>query len=276
MPKNFMKNFFVLEGLLFLVTQFLGLYIGWKLYQYPEVKEIVERQTYSWWQFLIAFAIGTLVILFFIKYVKSRLIFGGFYYVLLFLGCMAFFDAFALGYLSAILALAVCLLRRFLPSVLTHNMAMILAIAGMSSYFGLSFLPWQIILMLIILSVYDFIAVFKTKHMVAMFKKMMEQGAIFSLIIPSNLIGFLAGMKTAKPGENFIFLGTGDLAFPIIFAVSALRDGLLSSVLIIIGALFGVMAINLYFYFKKERRAFPALPPISIGCIVGYLISLIL
>jgi len=262
------------EGLLFLITQFLGLYLGWRLFQVEEIKELVAKQSYSLWQFLIAFFVGTVVVLLVIKYAKSRIIFSSFFYVLLFLGCLAFFDVFALGYLGLGLALIIVLLRRFMPSVLTHNIAIILAISGISSYIGLSFLPGQIIIMLVILSVYDFIAVFKTKHMVLMFKKMMENGANLSIIVPNKLVGLLAGIDKAKPGEDFMFLGTGDLAFPIIFAVSVLRDGFLSSALVIVGALLGVIAINIYFYFKKERIAFPALPPITIGCIIGYLASL--
>lgn len=163
-----------------------------------------------------------------------------------------------------------------MPSVLTHNLAIVLAISGISSYIGLSFSPLQIIIMLIILSIYDFIAVFKTKHMIVMFKKMMENGANLAIIVPNRLVGFLAGMDKAKPNDDFIFLGTGDLVFPIIFAVSALRISLLSSIMIIGGALLGVMAINVYFMIKKERRAFPALPPITIGSVLGYLISLFL
>ncbi|MFA6296675.1 MAG: presenilin family intramembrane aspartyl protease [Patescibacteria group bacterium] len=271
---KFSKTFFIYEAVLFLITQFLGLYLGWRLFQIEEVKELVAKQSYSLWQFLIAFAVGTVVVLFVIKYAKSRIIFSGFFYILIFLGCVAFFDVFALGYLGLGLALLVVILRRFMPSVLTHNLAIILAISGISSYIGLSFLPLQIIIMLVILSIYDFIAVFKTKHMVLMFKKMMENGANLSIIVPNKLIGFLAGMDKAKPGQDFIFLGTGDLAFPIIFAVSVLRNSLLSSILVIAGALLGVMAINIYFYFKKERTAFPALPPITIGCIIGYLVSL--
>lgn len=272
---KFSKTFFIYEAVLFLITQFLGLYLGWRLFQIEEVKELVAKQSYSMWQFLIAFLVGTVVVLLIIKYAKSRMIFSGFFYILIFLGCVAFFDVFALGYLGLGLALIVVLLRRFMPSVLTHNLSIILAISGISSYIGLSFLPLQIIIMLVVLSVYDFIAVFKTKHMILMFKKMMENGANLAIIVPNKLVGFLAGLDKARPGEDFIFLGTGDLAFPIIFAVSVLRNSLLSSVLIIIGALIGVMAINLYFYFKKERRAFPALPPISVGMIVGYLVSLL-
>ncbi len=272
---KFSKNFFIYEAVLFLVTQFLGLYLGWRLFQIEEIKELVAKQSYSLWQFLIAFFVGTVVVLLIIKYAKSRIIFSGFFYVLLFLGCLAFFDVFTLGYLGLGLALIVVLLRRFMPSVLTHNLAIILAISGISSYIGLSFLPLQIIIMLVILSIYDFIAVFKTKHMVVMFKKMMENGANLTIIVPNRLVGFLSGIDKIKPGGDFMFLGTGDLAFPIIFAVSVLRDNVISSILIIIGALLGVLAINIYFYFIKERRAFPALPSITIGCIIGYLVSLI-
>lgn len=272
---KFSKTFFLTESLLFLIAQFLGLYVGWRLFQIAEIREIIEKQSYSWWQFLILFLFGTVLVLLFIKFVKSKIVFGGFFYLLIFLGCVMFFDIFELGLIGMGLALIIVLLRRFLPSVLIHNLAIILAICGMGAYFGLSFNPWQIIIILIFLSVYDFIAVFKTKHMVKMFRKLAEKGAAFAIIAPNKWRGFLIGLAKVQPGAEFIYLGTGDLVFPIIFAVSALRDGLLSSVLIIIGALLGVLVINFYFYFKKERKAFPALPPIAAGSIIGYLISLL-
>ncbi len=272
---KFSKTFFITESLLFLVAQFLGLWVGWRLFQIAEIREVIEQQSYSWWQFLIFFLFGTAVVLLFIKFVKSKIVFGGFFYILVFLGCSMFFDAFGLGLIGLGLALVVVLLRRFLPSVLTHNLAIILTICGMGAYFGLSFGPWEIIIILVLLSIYDFIAVFKTKHMVKMFRKMAEKGAVFAIIAPNKWRGFLVGLAKVQPGAEFIYLGTGDLVFPIIFAVSALRNGLLSSVLIIIGALLGVLSINFYFYFKKEKKAFPALPPITVGCVIGYLVSLL-
>jgi len=271
---KFSKTFFLTESLLFLVSQILGLYVGWRLYQIVEIREAIEEQSYSLWQFLLFFLIGTAVVLLFIKFVKSKAMFGGLFYFLIFLGCMMFFDAFGLGLVSIGLALIIVLLRRFFASVLTHDLAIVLSVAGMGAYFGLSFGPLEIIIILVALSIYDYIAVFKTKHMVQMFKKMADKGAAFAIIAPSKWKGFVSGVSDVKPGVDFIYLGTGDLAFPLIFAVSALRDGLLRSVLIIIGALFGVLAINFYFYFRA-RKAFPALPPIAFGSIIGYLISLI-
>lgn len=272
---KFNRGFFLIESLLFLAAQVLGLYSGWKLFQITEIKEIIEKQSLEWWQFVLFFLIGTGIVLLFIRFIKSRIIFSGFFYLLIFLGCLMFFDSFSLGYLGIGLAVIVILLRKFFASVLTHNLAVILSICGLGAYLGLSFRPWEVVIILVLLSIYDFIAVFKTKHMVRMFKKMADKGAAFAIIAPSKWGGFTAGVSDVKPGGEFMFLGTGDLAFPLVFAVSALRDGMLSSVLIIFGALLGVLAINLFFYIKKTRMAVPALPPIAVGCLIGYLISLL-
>lgn len=269
------QGFFIFESILFLATQFLGLFAGFRLHSIEEIRKAIEAQPISIGKFLISFFIGTAILFLLLKLVKKRLIFQGFFYFVLFFGCLVFFDTFLPFFLTVLISAVIVAFRFYFPSVITQNLVIIFSIAGISAYLGLGLSVFQVIILLLILSIYDIIAVYKTRHMIEMFKTLAESGAVFSLIIPDRWANFLAGIKKVTPGSHFLFLGTGDLAFPIVFSISALKAGLLSSIFIIFGAFLGLGLINLFFYISKKRMPVAALPPIALGAIVGYLISLI-
>ena len=89
-----------------------------------------------------------------------------------------------------------------LKSVIIHNAGIILGIAGIGSLLGLAISPGTAVIIMIILSFYDIVAVYTTKHMVKMAKVMMESGAIFGFIIffrrdllwQSLMSGFMVGL----------------------------------------------------------------------------------
>lgn len=271
-------TFFIIEGVVFLSAQFLGLYIASRIYEVVEVQEMLAEQSVSIVNFLIIFFIGTAALFILTKIIKRKGIFGFLFYLMIFFGSLIFFDSFLPIYLTLLLAITVPLLRYFLPNILTQNIAIVISIIGASVYLGLGLSSLQVIILLVVLSVYDFIAVHKTGHMVSMFKNLASKGALFSLVIPSKFKNLGAKIKTKeiKSSGEFMFLGTGDIAFPLIFAVSLLKENIWSSFFIIGGAFLGVNLIYFYFLITKKRKAVAALPPIAFGSIIGYLISLLL
>jgi presenilin-like A22 family membrane protease len=163
------------------------------------------------------------------------------------------------------------------PIVLNQNLLIIFSLAGIGASLGLGLKPEAVILILIILSIYDFIAVYKTKHMVKIAKDMIEAGTILGLVFPFEPLGFLKSTKEIKPGEGkFLVLGGGDVAFPLIFSVSLLKFGILKPFIVALFSLLGLFANFLIFIFQKERKAIPALPLISLFSIIGYFVISIL
>ena len=142
-------------------------------------------------------------------------------------------------------------------------------------HFGLSLSIEAAIIILAILSCYDIISVYKIGHMVKMFKGVAKTGAIFSLILPEKFSGFKMKIKDVTPGEGFLYLGGGDLAFPAILMVSALSHSTTSSIAIAIGATFGLSVTHFLFVTQKSRKPMPALPPIALGSILGFLVSML-
>ncbi|MFH1787859.1 MAG: presenilin family intramembrane aspartyl protease [Candidatus Altiarchaeota archaeon] len=141
------------------------------------------------------------------------------------------------------------------------NLTLVFTIAGIGGFLGASLAVFPALLLILILSAYDLIAVFGTKHMVTLATK--AKGKIpFMFLIP---------VKDRQLG-----LGTGDLTIPLVFTVSVLRDYTLAhATLTSLGGLAG-LTILFNHALKKEGTPLPALPPITIGLFLGYMTSLIL
>lgn len=284
---EFMKNkiadlklgFLLNELILFAAVQVAGLYCGYRLFQ--TMKGISDAATFSddnpfiSFSFLVGFLVATALYFFFIKKVKRKMPFHIFFSFLLFYGSLLAFRTFLSETGAFIGAFSAVLLRYRIKNILVHNISLMLAVIGLGTVLGIGIAPWQVALILAVLSVYDYVAVYKTKHMVTMFRGLMEKGIIMAMIIPSDPRSLFSEAGKARPGESFVFLGSGDLAFPMIFSISALIRGIHSSVMIIAGAALGMAALHFYLAARKDHKPAPALPPIAGGAILGYLLSLL-
>jgi len=164
----------------------------------------------------------------------------------------------------------------YFRNVLFHDILMIFAIAGISVPLGLSLTPRSMIFLLLIFSIYDYIAVYKTKHMQKMAKTMMKEGVITAFFIPEKIKDLFLKTKEVKPQQGVLILGGGDIAFPLLFTISALPVNYLMALLIAIFSLLGIIFSNFLFLFQKERKPMPALPPISLFAILGYIIAVLI
>jgi presenilin-like A22 family membrane protease len=161
----------------------------------------------------------------------------------------------------AIVAAAVITLLKFKETdIVTHNLGEILLYGGIVALFVPMLNLFAVTLLLIIMSVYDFIAVFITKHMVSL-AKMQESLGIFSGIIVVNK-------------DEVAILGGGDIAFTMLFASVVLRDfGSMPALLAVYGAALGILALIII---GEKKKFYPAMPFVTIGCLLGYGLSMII
>lgn len=225
-------------------------------------------------EFIIIFFFATALLLLLIRFLKGRFFFE-FIFSLAIFGGLWFLAILVLPLdLAVIVASGLTLARIFIPLVFVQNFVMIFGIAGVASAIGAP-TPWQTILaILLILSIYDIIAVYETKHMVTMFKGLLERGVIFALILPERFRLQFSHLREVKPGEGFFFLGTGDLALPTMFVVSAFVADSILGVGAALGSIAGLVLTDLIFAWGR-RRPMPALPPIALGTIVGFTLAFI-
>ena len=242
------------------------------------LKPFYEPAEIDMFQFLLSFFIATSLMLLFLKKFKGKFLFEFFFSGAIIFGAQGPFGLF-LSKIYAFLASVLLVVFRFThPRIWTQNIIIIIGISGVAASLGASIDPIFAIFILILLSVYDIIAVYKTRHMVKLFKGMAEKGAVLALVIPKKFSLWKNKFSFIKDENRneFIFLGTGDIALPLFFAASAFVDGIKFSVAIILGATIGLIADHIIFVTQKEKKAIPALPMIAFFSIAGYImISLI-
>lgn len=267
------------EALLFCLTLGIGIATAFKINKVLKIEKIILPQI-SFWQFLLYFLGGTLFIFLIVFFLKQKRVKGIIFKTLFILiGCWGGLVTLSIWIPDAFSLILIAVLILWWikkPSVLIHDLVIILGIAGISSILGLQLTPLIIVLLLIILSIYDFIAVYKTKHMVKMAKEMIETGTILALIVPQEISDFKEHLKEIKPGEKFLILGGGDVAFPLLLCVSLIPEGIINSLIVAIFALAGLFLSFYFFISQKIRQPIPALPPIAFFSIIGYLLTLLI
>jgi len=173
-----------------------------------------------------------------------------------FMGMMMAFVSF-IGDYGIILAILLLFLMYYKKdNLFITNITLTFTIAGIGGWFGasLSTFPTAFVL-IVVLAVYDFIAVFGTKHMVTIAEGSKDK-------IP---LMYLIPMKDRNLG-----IGTGDMAMPLTFTVSVFRDyGAGYAIPTAIGGLLGL--VWLFFYIQgRDKVVLPALPPITVGLLFGF------
>jgi presenilin-like A22 family membrane protease len=206
------------------------------------------------------------------KKLPYKIMFG----VVLFGGMNIFFSSFLNPVLNLILVSLLLIWRFKRPSVISHNLVIVLSLAGIGGSLGVGLSPLAVIVLLAALSVYDYIAVYKTKHMVKMAKTMIEQEVIFGLIVPDFLPNLKLHTREARPGEGFMFVGGGDVALPLLLVASVVPQSVWGASIIALFAMGGVFADHYYFTHQARPRPMPALPLIALWSVVGYLAFLLL
>lgn len=205
-------------------------------------------------------------------------IYKAFLILIIISGSQIIFGSFLSFPWEAILTLVVLTAFLFYRNVFTHNLAIIIGIAGIGAVIGLGLTPKTVIFLLVLLSFYDVIAVYKTKHMVYLARGMVESGAIFGFVIPSSISGFFSHRDEAKSkiGDGFMILGSGDIGLPLIMVCSLVPTSFSSAVIVGIFSVIGLFITHLLFVNQGQRRPMAALPPIATMTIIGYFVATIL
>ena len=286
------KTVFVLIAL-FLITQFLGLYVGNQYINYinqaiktgelsgrPEIIPGVSPESIDTSLYLFGYImVSTAVILIIIKIRKSiiRILEA----VVIFTSSWFVFDSIIpvdIWYLSLgfFLALILTIWKAFRPSIISQDVAAIISGAGVGALLGASLGVLPSIVFILILSCYDFISVFITKHMIHMAKALTERPTAFTIAAPHNFKKLTyVGIKKAKKKIHVFQLGVGDMVIPLMFSVSVLSNfSLINSIAAIIGST--IALLSLIYFMSKKPQPLPALPFITFGTFAGFLISLLI
>lgn len=271
-------SLFVKEAILFGLTLALGLYAAYR-YSLDFIDIVQEGMIRFTFTDLVVLLILFSAIFFVSRHKKiARFSFKFFLVLIVFSGTQVILGTILPSPWDLAIAILFVFIFAIGANVLVHDLGIILGIAGIAAVFGLSISIEFGLVLLVVLSLYDIVAVYVTKHMVTMARSMIEGGAVFGFLIPFEFKGFFRGGKEARAGigESFMILGSGDIGLPLIFAVSLIRVSVLSAIITATFSLLGLFLTHLLFLNQEKRRAMAALPPIATLTIIGYLVSQLL
>jgi presenilin-like A22 family membrane protease len=167
------------------------------------------------------------------------------------------------------------------PSVWLQNILMLLALVGVGSVFGVLLTPWPIMVFLLIVAVYDFLAV-RFGYMLWMANKLSKSDSLPAFIIPKTKSNWNHNLKDSgsqtiiegKTSEReYSILGGGDIGFPLILMVSVYANyGFGNSIIVAAFSLMGLISAFVIQSLFLKGKPMPALPPISIASLIGLLI----
>jgi presenilin-like A22 family membrane protease len=155
----------------------------------------------------------------------------------------------------------------------------ILVSAGAVAIFGVSFGVFPAIILMVGLAIYDFIAVYKTKHMLSLADRVVKLRLPIMLVVPKTKdYSFLEERaelsSEAKPGRprDAMFMGLGDIVIPSILIVVAFSR--LNNPLAAVGALVGTfIGFVVLMQFVLRGKPHAGLPLLNGGSILGFFVA---
>ncbi|PIY91721.1 hypothetical protein COY71_01615 [Candidatus Micrarchaeota archaeon CG_4_10_14_0_8_um_filter_60_7] len=237
--------------LAFLSAQAAALVVGWNLI--AAQVGIVENPSdpYNALFFVAYVLFSTAVLILLLKFYKGAKLFIIAELFLEFFAVQLAAVLFVSETAALVLALAAVALRLLAPR--SKGIVLGFGAVVVGALFGASLDLFPALLFAVLLAGYDYLAVFKTKHMVALAQGLQKRGAELAVTI-----GY---------GKDSIQLGTGDLVIPAMLIVSAAKISLFAAFCGLAGAMLGVTA--LIFLLEKRKSYWPALPPLVAGVLVG-------
>jgi presenilin-like A22 family membrane protease len=231
----------------------------------------IENKSAAYIPITLSILLGTGLILLLIRFKQTmvmRIWLLGVVWITLSSAFYSFFPHFS----SIILALILAGWKMFKPNTIIHNFTELFIYGGLAAFL-IDFINIKAAaIMLLVISLYDMIAVWHTKHMVHLAKFQSEHHLFAGLFIPSSRIKTKGRNKmttSIKKGVTAAVLGGGDIGFPLLFAGVILKDfGFLYALVI---ALTASIALTLLLVYSKKDKFYPAMPFLSAGCILGYL-----
>ena len=260
--------------------------------------EVTELGAFAY--IAIGLLTGTLLVLLIIR-LKKITLWKAWFFIAVFLAISLALGVLMNNYLALAIALTLAILKVAKPNIFIHNLTELLMYAGIAVFLvPLLNIIWAAIL-LVVISLYDVYAVFKSKHMVRMAKFQTKSQVFAGLFIPYTPKKHGIGARSEKIAESFepakdfkagtkikiqkknAILGGGDIAFPLFFTGVAMENLLMQGLpktaalyqsLII--TLATTIALALLFIFAKKDKFYPAMPFITAGCFVGYILLLLI
>lgn len=226
---------------------------------------------------IVAVFIGTILVLLLMKFRKPRI--WKYWYLLSVVMTISISLSVLFSEIFAfIIGIVVGFFKTFKSNPYLHNVSEIFIYSGIALIFVPLMNVFSVTMLLIFISIYDMYAVWKSKHMVKLAQFQSQTNVFAGLSIPYSIgknkldvkIDTVPNELKKSSKSSVAVLGGGDMAFPLLFSGVVLKTyGIFSSYIITI---FAAIALFLLLWKSQKGKFYPAMPFISAGCFVGFLI----
>lgn len=165
----------------------------------------------------------------------------------------------------------------FRPNPIVHNLTEIFLYGGLAAIFVPILNVFSVSMLLLLIAVYDAIAVWHSKHMVKMAQFQSDAKMFAGVFLPSGTPASSGHSRHHRAARGSVaVLGGGDIAFPLLFTGAVLKwlltryplhIAMLQSLVITACV---TIALALLLLAAKPKRFYPAMPFLAAGCFVGY------
>ena len=270
------KALFASTFALYALTLSVGIVTAWRHVLSPDVGALAPLEL-TWGNalvFVAVFVVFTMLLLRFRRFAQASL--AVFLLAAMLVGAQFVFAPWFAPWVSIIVALLFVFVVWLAGRVLTHDLAIAIGIAGISGLLGLSLTPLIAAVLLALMSLYDIVSVYRTRHMVALAGTMLSSGAIFGFLVPARPAGFFMRNMDALKRREVMLLGSGDIGLPLVLAASVVSTSVAAAWMVAAFSLAGVMMMEWLFTHQERRAPMAALPPIAVMAILGYVVAILL
>jgi len=250
---------------------------------------VVENKSSSFIYILLGVLIGTALLMLFIK-LKVNKVWKYWFLLSVFVTISVALGVYVNKWIAIGIAAILAVWKVFKPNVLVHNFTEIFIYTGIAIIFLPILNLISATILLILISIYDMYAVWKSKHMVKLAKFQTQSKVFAGLFIPYAQEGKKTNMKIAHKSQSetkektktvkvkSAILGGGDIAFPLIFSATVMEFliidiGIVKSTALLLSGIISITtaaALAFLFWAAKEDKFYPAMPFVSGGCFVGF------
>jgi presenilin-like A22 family membrane protease len=275
---------FLWGGLVMVVAMSLTLYVASSERVFVEVNQIASPNVSL--APVIGYFFGVVVlvglVLFFIPLSKLRVVFRVLFALMFAWGVFVVTVLLLPAYVAYSLAVIAGIAWLFWARVWLHDLLLLLTLCGAGSIFGFLFSPWTFMIFMLIVAVYDIVAI-RFGFMVWLADKLSEAATLPAFIFPNQIRDWnlnlhrvrVSDLAEKEPGiRDYAILGGGDIGFPLMLSVSVFfAADLTSGVVVGVFALVGLMVAFLIQWLWLKGKPMPALPPIAILSLIGFLVA---
>ncbi|MDP2908488.1 MAG: presenilin family intramembrane aspartyl protease [Nanoarchaeota archaeon] len=241
---------------IFLSAQFIGLLVTRHYLIVPELPLNIERPEFdeetSFIPLFILILISTGIALLLARFSVEWVWKVWFFLSIVFCVTIAL-AAFMPQLFAFIFSLFFAFFKVIKRNLIIHNVGELIIYGGLAAIFVPILSIFSISVLLLIISLYDYIAVRKTEHMIKLAKFQAKLRLFAGVLIPY--------------GNGTAILGGGDIGFPLLFAGVVMKSFGFKALIV---SVFATLSLLFLFWMSEKRKFYPAMPFITAGCFLGY------